>query len=78
MSTINEVTLQQAIVALGSHERSLREKALEQGCRDETCPRCGTLFLAHKHFIKCEEADCPMIDPTLPTALDVIFGTKSK
>lgn len=41
--------------------RQRREKALAEGYRDETCPKCGTPFEAQIHFIRCEATPCPMV-----------------
>lgn len=28
--------------------------------KDEVCKKCGTLFEAHIHFVRCDAPDCPM------------------
>lgn len=38
----------------------LRQEAIAEGYKDETCPKCGTLFEAHIHFIRCDAEPCPM------------------
>lgn len=42
-------------------QAELREEAIAQGYKDETCPKCGTLFEAHKHFVLCYSRPCPMM-----------------
>lgn len=37
-----------------------REQALADGYKDEICPKCGTLFEAQIHFIRCDAVPCPM------------------
>lgn len=34
--------------------------AIAEGYKDETCSRCGVLFEAHIHFIRCGANPCPM------------------
>ena len=38
----------------------------EDGYKDEFCPKCGVLYLACEHFIRCDHAlngsGCPMHD----------------
>ena len=38
----------------------LRQEAIAEGFKDETCAKCGTLFEAHIHFVRCDADDCPM------------------
>lgn len=37
-----------------------REEALAAGYKDETCAKCGILFEAQIHFIRCDARPCPM------------------
>ena len=43
-----------------------RAEALKEGYKDEICPKCKILFIAHHHFIRCAHAindtGCPMHD----------------
>jgi len=39
---------------------ALREEAIKRGHKDRDCPKCDSPFLAHNHYIRCEEVDCPM------------------
>lgn len=41
-----------------------REQALAEGYKDETCSKCGTLFEAQIHFIRCDVELCPMKSTT--------------
>lgn len=50
------------------------QEALDEGYKDEVCPKCGTVFLAHHHFVKCPEKSCPMRDPNSKSLLEEIFG----
>jgi len=47
----------------------LHAEAIAEGYKDETCAKCGTLHLAHKHFILCYERPCPMISTIDPRSL---------
>jgi hypothetical protein len=55
----------------------LHAKALAEGYKDETCSHCGTEFLAHIHFVKCEHRPCPMISGNPPSILDKLIGTNN-
>ena len=47
----------------------------EEGYKDEFCPECGRLFMAHEHFIRCDKVrhkECPMHDGK-PSLLDQII-----
>lgn len=77
--TIEEV--EDAIVRLsawnpGIDIRSLREKAKTEGHKDEKCPKCGTTFLAHIHFINCVAADCPMKSEDGKSLLEMLKDSK--
>jgi hypothetical protein len=37
------------------------DEAIAAGYKDETCPKCGTLFEAQIHFVRCEVQPCPMV-----------------
>ncbi len=36
-------------------------EAIREGHKAKICKKCDTVFLAHKHFIRCENNGCPMI-----------------
>lgn len=36
------------------------DKCIAEGLKDEFCPKCDRLFLAHHHFVRCNEKSCPM------------------
>jgi hypothetical protein len=36
------------------------DEAIAAGYKDEMCPKCGTLFAAQIHFIRCDAEPCPM------------------
>jgi hypothetical protein len=39
----------------------LQREALAQGYKDETCSKCGTVFKAYVHFVRCDAKPCPMV-----------------
>jgi len=49
----------------------------KEGYKDEYCPKCGVLYLACEHFIRCDHAangeGCPMHDGK-PSVLHQILG----
>ena len=44
-----------AIGELDDNDRTLHAEALEEGYKDEVCPKtdCEIVLLAHKHFLLC-------------------------
>lgn len=46
--------------------------ALDEGYNNERCLKCGVLFLAHIHFIRCDEPNCPM--KGTPSLFDMLFS----
>jgi hypothetical protein len=52
-----------AISQLDENGHKLHEQALAEGYKDEVCPNagCGTVLLAHRHFIRCGIQGCPMV-----------------
>lgn len=50
-------------------QAELREEAIAEGYKDETCSKCGTLFEAHKHFILCNSRPCPMVSEVDPRSI---------
>lgn len=34
---------------------------MDDGYKDETCGKCGAVFKAHIHFIRCDATLCPMV-----------------
>jgi hypothetical protein len=67
-----EMTIWQAANPTLNAEKKHQE-ALAEGYKDEVCPRCGVVFLAFYHFVKCSEDICPMKDGK-PSLLEQIFG----
>lgn len=49
-----------AISALTPESKVEHDKCLGEGYKDEVCSKCGVVFLAHIHFIQCEDKPCPM------------------
>lgn len=50
-----------AILSLDKQGIEQHKKALEEGYKDEICPLCDTIFLAHNNFVRCGEGkNCPM------------------
>lgn len=41
-------------------QKKLHAEAIEQGYKDETCPKCNAFLPAHQHFVRCEVSPCPM------------------
>ncbi len=50
-------------------QAELREGAIAEGYKDETCSKCGTMFEAHKHFVLCDVRPCPMVSTSDPRSL---------
>lgn len=46
-----------------------REQALADGYKDETCPKCGALFEAQIHFVRCDAKPCPMVSTKDPRTI---------
>ncbi len=61
--------------AISELSLSLSEKhkeALKEGYKDELCPKCGAVYLAHHHFVACGLArcgECPMVSKSDPRSL---------
>jgi hypothetical protein len=55
--------IEAAISQLDENGHKLHEQALAEGHNDEVCPNagCGTVLLAHHHFIRCGIQGCPMV-----------------
>lgn len=53
--------------------RADRDTAIAEGYKDEVCGKCGTTFLAHKHFVRCPRKDCDMKGPDSKSVLDMVF-----
>lgn len=64
---------------MNADNSTLREQALAEGYKDEVCPKCGTLFEAQIHLVRCDARPCPMISTTDPRTLfeRMMDGTKS-
>jgi ribosomal protein S27AE len=54
------ITVEGRGVLVTDHELALRQEALEVGYKDQVCPTCNTVLLAHHHFLRCDHGDCPM------------------
>lgn len=52
---------------------ALHSKAIEEGFKDEVCPKCGIIFLAHHHMTNCPDSDCPMKDGSGKSVLDLLL-----
>ncbi len=52
--------IKQAIASLSDELKIEHDKCIAEGLTDEICPKCGQVFLAHIHFVRCVEKDCPM------------------
>lgn len=54
--------IENAIALLDDATRLEHDKCIAEGLKDEICPQCGEVFLAHIHFIRCNMKGCPMSD----------------
>jgi ribosomal protein S27AE len=52
--------LADALSNLNDEQRKDYDECIKRGYKDEFCPKCGSLFLANIHFIRCSANDCPM------------------
>ena len=52
----------------------MRAEAIQEGYNDEFCEKCGTVFLAHHHFVRCDKADCPMKEKGGKSLLEALLG----
>lgn len=53
-------TIQEEIDSLSETDKKLHDESLSEGYKDEICPTCGVVFLAHKHLVRCYIKPCPM------------------
>lgn len=49
-----------AIAALSPELKVKHDECVAQGYKDEHCPKCKVVFLAHHHFVRCENKPCAM------------------
>lgn len=61
---LEELDLNQGVFgcAVLIEDKDLYLKAIEEGYKDEICGKCRQYFAAYKHFVRCEQKDCPMKD----------------
>ena len=52
--------LKNALANLNDEQRKDHDECIAEGYKDEFCPKCGELFLANVHFVRCYAKDCPM------------------
>jgi ribosomal protein S27AE len=67
------------VAQLDDDTKKLREQAIAQGYKDDICPKCSTVLLAHHHFVACNYArtnNCPMSNNT--SLLDMLLGSESE
>lgn len=67
----------QAITNLNEDQKGYRKRMLKEGKKDDVCPKCLQVFLAHHHFINCVEArcdKCPMVKPGTKSLLEQALG----
>lgn len=50
----------ESINSLNDRMKDEHEKCIAQGYKDEICPKCDCVFLAHHHFVNCNIETCPM------------------
>jgi len=67
---MNEI--EEAIRNLSPELKEKHKKALAEGYKNEICPECKTVLLAHHHFLMCakvREGKCPMVSKSNPKSL---------
>lgn len=45
----------------------------EKQHKDEICSKCKAVLLAHIHFVRCDESDCPMRSPNPKSVLEMLL-----
>lgn len=75
----DEQRIAAAIGELDARGKELYVEALGQGYKNEICPECGAVFLAHHHLTRCQSPTCPMkargVDGKLePTILEQLLA----
>lgn len=65
-----------AIGALSLADVDRHNEAIKEGYKDEACPKCGAIFLAHHHLVNCTNApnNCPMVGSGSKSIIERIFG----
>ncbi len=48
------------ISRLSRNVKELHVEALKNGYKDEVCPKCKCVLLAHISFLTCQANECPM------------------
>ena len=61
MPQTNDIRILQAIDLLDEKQQFLHATALAEGYKDEVCNKCGLVFMAFHHFVRCQDPTCPMI-----------------
>jgi len=72
----DDILIHRAIGRMPMYRLKEYGEALKAGHKDEICPKCDTVFLAHHHLIQCMHArcgDCPMVDGG-PSLLQRLLG----
>jgi hypothetical protein len=75
MTDTTKISAAEAAVAAVAHDPNLirlRDEALAEGHVDELCGRCGTLLMAHHHFLRCDLDACPMKSKDGKSLLDML------
>ena len=44
-----------------------------EGLKDEVCGKCGVVYLACIHFVRCADPDCPMKGPDKRSLLECLL-----
>lgn len=55
-----EKQIKAAVALLDQAAKKDHDNCIKEGLKDEFCPKCNRLFLAHYHFVRCENKPCPM------------------
>ncbi len=69
-----------AIAELSPELKTKHKEALAEGHTDDVCPRCDQVLLAHQHFLRCRDTECPQVsrgaDGKPLTLLDLAAGAE--
>lgn len=69
-----------AIAELSSELKKKHDAAIAEGHTDDVCPRCDRVLLAHQHFLRCRDTECPQVsrgkDGKPLTLVDIAAGAE--
>lgn len=73
--------IEKAIATLDEDGARRHAEGLKEGYKDAECPKCGTVSLAHQHFINCTHAHsgtCPMVPKGAKSLFQQARGEKAQ